>query len=227
MFGAAGARKPAQEGLPDLRLRDATADDRGVEQQHPDISVAPRSWLCPEPADRVRAVDMEERLRPYRRASFVVLAIALLLCGHWVGWWELIPLAVAVVGFLIVDRSLATAPRPEFTIAAAWLLSEFAIAGSIALTGGPRSPALAWLVTLQMTETVYKQVTGTAGLFDRAQALAHVRRARRDVAHARGPVAIGSQAHNCLAANRCRQAARHRTRPTLSWLPFPTDRRGR
>ena len=94
----------------------------------------------------MRAVDMEERLRPYRRASFVVLAIALLLCGHWVGWWELIPLAVAVVGFLIVDRSLATAPRPEFTIAAAWLLSEFAIAGSIALTGGPRSPALAWLV---------------------------------------------------------------------------------
>ena len=117
-----------------------------MEQPHGDISVAPRSWLCPEPADRVRAVDMEERLRPYRRASFIVLAVALLICGRWVGWWELIPLAVAVVGFLIVDRSLATAPRPELTIAAAWLLSELAIAGSIALTGGPRSPALAWLV---------------------------------------------------------------------------------
>jgi diguanylate cyclase (GGDEF)-like protein len=94
----------------------------------------------------VRAVDMEERLRPFRRASFAVLAVALLCSGHWVGWWELIPLAVAVVGFQVVDRSLATASRPEFTIAAAWLLSEAAIAGSIALTGGPRSPALAWLV---------------------------------------------------------------------------------
>jgi diguanylate cyclase (GGDEF)-like protein len=146
MFGACGARKLAQEGLPDLRLLDSVADHRDVEQQYGDISVAPRSWLCPEPADRVRAVDMEERLRPYRRASFVVLAVALLSCGHWVGWWELIPLAVAVVGFQIVDRSLATAPRPELTIASAWLLSELAIAGSIALTGGPRSPALAWLV---------------------------------------------------------------------------------
>jgi diguanylate cyclase (GGDEF)-like protein len=146
MFGFRDDQKPVQEGLSDLRLLDETVDHRGVEQQHADISVAPRSWLCPEPADRVRAVDMEERLRPFRRASFLVLGIALLLCGHWVGWWELLPLAVAVVGFLIVDRSLATASRPEFTIASAWLLSELAIAGSIALTGGPRSPAVAWLV---------------------------------------------------------------------------------
>jgi diguanylate cyclase (GGDEF)-like protein len=120
-------------------------DQRDVEQ-HQDISVAPRSWLCPEPADRVRAVDMEERLRPYRRMSFVVLAVALLLSGHWVGWWTLIPLAMAVVGFQFVDRQLATAPRPEYTIASAWLISELAIAGSIALTGGPESPALSWLV---------------------------------------------------------------------------------
>jgi diguanylate cyclase (GGDEF)-like protein len=146
MFDARRDRKPVQKGLPDLRLLDTTVDHCDVEQQHGDISVAPRSWLCPEPADRVRAVDMEERLRPFRRASFVVLGVALLLCGHWVGWWELLPLAVAVVGFLIVDRSLATAAQPEFTIASAWLLSELAIAGSIALTGGPRSPAVAWLV---------------------------------------------------------------------------------
>jgi diguanylate cyclase (GGDEF)-like protein len=115
--------------------------------EHPrDISVAPRSWLCPEPADRARAVDMEERLRPFRRRSFVTLALALLLCGHWVGWWTLIPLAVAVAGFQLVDRRLAAAPRPEITIAGAWLISELAIAASIALTGGPRSPALSWLV---------------------------------------------------------------------------------
>ncbi|HWI73451.1 MAG TPA: GGDEF domain-containing protein [Baekduia sp.] len=117
-----------------------------MESESQDISVAPRSWLCPEPADRVRAVDMEERLRPFRRMSFVVLATALLLSGNWVGWWTLIPLALAVIGFQLVDRQLATAPQPELTIASAWLISELAIAGSIALTGGPRSPALAWLV---------------------------------------------------------------------------------
>lgn len=123
-----------------------TTDHRDVEPASQDISVAPRSWLCPEPADRVRAVDMEERLRPFRRLSFVVLAVALLLSGHWVGWWTLIPLAMAVVGFQLVDRQLATAPQPEYTIASAWLISELAIAASIALTGGPKSPALAWLV---------------------------------------------------------------------------------
>jgi diguanylate cyclase (GGDEF)-like protein len=110
------------------------------------ISVAPRSWLCPEPADRVRAVDMEERLRPFRKASFVALAAALILSGHWLGWWTLIPLGIAVVGFQVVDRQLATAPQPELTIAAAWVLSELTIAASIALTGGPRSPGVAWLV---------------------------------------------------------------------------------
>jgi diguanylate cyclase (GGDEF)-like protein len=135
-----------QERSSALRLLDRPSDHKGVEQEHPEISVAPRSWLCPEPSDRVRAVDMEERLRPFRRASFVTLAAALVVSGHWLGWWTLIPLAVAVVGFALVDRQLATAAQPELTIAAAWLLSELVIAGSIALTGGPQSPALAWLV---------------------------------------------------------------------------------
>jgi hypothetical protein len=31
-------------------------------------------------------------------------------------------------------------------MAGAWIAAELAIAGSVALTGGPRSPAVAWLV---------------------------------------------------------------------------------
>jgi diguanylate cyclase (GGDEF)-like protein len=89
---------------------------------------------------------MEERLRPFRKLSFVALAAALIICGPWVGWWTLVPLGIAIVGFAIVDRQLANAPQPELTIASAWLLSELVIACSIALTGGPRSPAVAWLV---------------------------------------------------------------------------------
>jgi diguanylate cyclase (GGDEF)-like protein len=114
---------------------------QGVE----DVPEAPRSWLCPEPADRARALDMEERLRPFRRAAFAVLAAALVITGHWIGWWTLAPLAAAIVGFALVDRQLARTRRPELSIAAAWVLSELAIAGSIALTGGPESPALPWL----------------------------------------------------------------------------------
>jgi diguanylate cyclase (GGDEF)-like protein len=88
---------------------------------------------------------MEERLRPWRRATFVTLAVALLVCGPWEGWWTLIPLGIAIIGFAIVDRQLAVSPQPERAIAGAWLLSELVIAGSVALTGGPKSSAVAWL----------------------------------------------------------------------------------
>jgi diguanylate cyclase (GGDEF)-like protein len=88
---------------------------------------------------------MEERLKPYRRLSFVTLAIALVLGAPWIGWWTLVPLAAAAVGFQLVDARLARTSRPELGIVAAWLLTQFAIAGSIALTGGPESAAVSWL----------------------------------------------------------------------------------
>jgi diguanylate cyclase (GGDEF)-like protein len=105
-----------------------------------------QTWLCRTRTDRERLVDMEERIKPLRAVSIGLLAIALLACGPWVGWWTLIPLSAAALGFTLCDRSLRTAQRPELRMAAAWLLSELAIACSVALTGGPRSPAVAWLV---------------------------------------------------------------------------------
>src|SRR4051812_47439656 len=115
-------------------------------QGHPGTTAAgPRSWLCPEPADRARAVDMEERLKPYRRLSFVTLAIALLLGGPWIGWWTIAPLGIAAVGFQLVDARLARSSRPEVGIVPAWLLTQATIAGSIALTGGPERAAVSWL----------------------------------------------------------------------------------
>lgn len=104
------------------------------------------SWLCATQADRERVVDMEKRIKPLRAWSFGVLAAALVICGPWVGWWTLLPLAVAGLVFVLTDRGLATSARPEYRIAVAWLGSELAIAVSVALTGGPRSPAVAWLV---------------------------------------------------------------------------------
>jgi diguanylate cyclase (GGDEF)-like protein len=104
------------------------------------------SWLCATQADRERVLDMEKRLKPLRAASFALLAVALLVCGPWVGWWTLIPLAVASVAFFLTDRGLQSSSRPEYRLALAWLSSEVAIAASVALTGGTRSSALAWLV---------------------------------------------------------------------------------
>jgi diguanylate cyclase (GGDEF)-like protein len=114
---------------------------------------------------------MEPRLRPVRAATLAILAVALLLAGPWVGWWTLIPLVVAGIGFVLVERGMQRAQRPELWIGGAWLISELQIAGAIALTGGPESPAVAWLaipvVTLSARFTqrgVLVGVTVTAAL---------------------------------------------------------------
>ncbi len=104
------------------------------------------SWLCATGADRERVIDMEQRLKPLRVLSFAVLALALVACGPWIGFWTLIPLAAAGAAFVLTDRGLERSKCPEYRMAVAWLSSELAIAASVALSGGARSPAVAWLV---------------------------------------------------------------------------------
>jgi diguanylate cyclase (GGDEF)-like protein len=107
---------------------------------------APRtSWLCPTPADRERLIDMDRRLSTVRRASLLILALGLVVGGPWLGWWTLVPLVAAAAGFKAIERGLETSERPELRVAAAWGFAQLAIAMSIALTGGPDSPAIAWL----------------------------------------------------------------------------------
>jgi len=103
---------------------------------------------------------MEQRLKPLRAMSFGVLAVALLVCGPWVGWWTLIPLLFASVMFIFTDEGLQTSVLPEYRLALAWLSSELAIAGSVALTGGARSPALAWLALPVVTLAARFDVRG-------------------------------------------------------------------
>ncbi len=106
----------------------------------------PVSWLCPTLSARERAVDMEHRLQPVRKLTMLALAVTLLACGPWLGFWTLAPLAVATVGFLLVDRGLDRAARPELRIAVAWVISMVAIAASVAASGGPGAPTVSWLV---------------------------------------------------------------------------------
>jgi diguanylate cyclase (GGDEF)-like protein len=104
------------------------------------------TWLCSSAAERERLLDMEERIKPVRSAAFGLLAVALLICGPWVGWWTLLPLAIAGLGFALVDRFLERTCHPEFPMAAAWILAQLVIAASVALTGGPDAASVAWLV---------------------------------------------------------------------------------
>lgn len=109
------------------------------------------TWLCPWPGDRARMLDMERRLAPVRAVTFLTLGVTLASAGTTLGWWPLAPLALAVVAFAVLGRGLATSSKPEYRLAAAWLLSQSLIAISIALTGGQDSPALAWLVIPAVT----------------------------------------------------------------------------
>ena len=50
------------------------------------------SWLIDDNLDRARVLDMDRRIAPVRRRSFAVIAVALVACGPWLGWWTLAPL---------------------------------------------------------------------------------------------------------------------------------------
>lgn len=107
---------------------------------------ATSTWLAPSTAHRERLLDMERRLKPVRAAAMGLLALALIGCGPWMGFWTLVPLAIAMAGFVFVDRGIEASATPENRIAAAWLLSMIAIAGAVAASGGPGTPTMSWLV---------------------------------------------------------------------------------
>jgi diguanylate cyclase (GGDEF)-like protein len=95
--------------------------------------------------DRKRMLDMEHRIKPLRLAAMGVLALALLICGPWLGYWTLLPLALATVGFGVADRLMENSRRPEFYIFGAWVASECILSVAVALTGGPNVATIAWL----------------------------------------------------------------------------------
>jgi diguanylate cyclase (GGDEF)-like protein len=68
------------------------------------------------------------------------------------------------VGFAASDFRLASSRCPEYRLAASWLTAELAIAASVALTGGPASAAVDWLVLPVVTLAARFDVRGvTAG----------------------------------------------------------------
>ena len=100
---------------------------------------------------RERLLDMEERLRPYRRRAFAVLALALCASAPWLGWMWFVPLALAAAAFPISDRLMGRSPRPERWAAGAWAFACMMIGVSVSLTGGPDSPAVAWFALPAVT----------------------------------------------------------------------------
>ena len=95
--------------------------------------------------DRGRLLDMERRIGPVRRKAIGLIAVTLLVCGPWMGFWTLLPLLLAGVVFQVAEKRAPRSQRPEYVLFAAWTCSELAIAGAVALSGGPEVPTLSWL----------------------------------------------------------------------------------
>jgi diguanylate cyclase (GGDEF)-like protein len=103
-------------------------------------------WLCPTELDRSRVVDANARVRTIRAIGAGAVGIALLIAAPWLGWWTFILFALSVANFLNVERRMDTSARPELVSAWAIVITLALIAVGVILSGGPRSPALSWLV---------------------------------------------------------------------------------
>ena len=109
---------------------------------------------------------MEERIKPVRRLAMGILALALIVCAPWLGWWTLIPLAGVGLLFLAADARLEQSERPEYLMFAAWVGSEVMIAVAVGLSGGVEVATLSWLaipvVTLSARFSLRGVITGVA-----------------------------------------------------------------
>jgi diguanylate cyclase (GGDEF)-like protein len=105
-----------------------------------------------EEARRERLLDMETRVRRYRTACFAILALSIALGGSsGVGWWWVVPLALAFAGFAIADRFMRTSPHPAVWVAGAWAALPVLLAAAVLLTGGATSPVLVWFALPAVT----------------------------------------------------------------------------
>jgi len=105
-----------------------------------------RSWLCPTELDRARVVDANGRVRTIRMIGSGAVGVALLISAPWLGWWTFALFALALLNFLNVDRRMDRSAHPERVSACAILITLALIAAGVVASGGPRSPALPWLV---------------------------------------------------------------------------------
>jgi diguanylate cyclase (GGDEF)-like protein len=100
------------------------------------------SWLCRDELDRQRMLEMEERIRPVRRRAALIMALAILASGPWLGWWPL-AFVVAIMGcFAATDALMPRFARPELLMFGAWIGSALTIAIAVALSGARGTSAL-------------------------------------------------------------------------------------
>ncbi|MGN6372353.1 MAG: GGDEF domain-containing protein [Solirubrobacteraceae bacterium] len=91
-------------------------------------------------------MDANDRVRNIRLCGVAFVGVALLASAPWVGYWILIPFVFTGINLVTVERRLLRSPRPERVSAWAMLTTLLTIGVGVGISGGPRSPALSWMV---------------------------------------------------------------------------------
>ena len=104
------------------------------------------SWLCPTELDRSRVVDTSERVRKARTFGAACAGVGILVLAPILSWWLVPIFVVAALVLACVDPAMRRVEHPERAAAAGMVSIELAIAAAAAVTGGPVSPILPWMV---------------------------------------------------------------------------------
>lgn len=90
--------------------------------------------------------DANDRVRKVRLVGSGAVGAALLLAAPWVGWWTLALFALVLLNFFVVELRLRRSEHPERASAQAIVVTMLLIGAGVALSGGPHSVALPWIV---------------------------------------------------------------------------------
>jgi diguanylate cyclase (GGDEF)-like protein len=105
------------------------------------------TFLCRDDADRGRLLELERPLRRARLLSYGGCAIGLLVMGPWIGWWPIGMVALLGGAYeLLIRRRLERSAHPAVLVAAGFVMNVAVIGSAAALTGGPTSPLIPWMV---------------------------------------------------------------------------------
>jgi diguanylate cyclase (GGDEF)-like protein len=104
------------------------------------------TWLCPTELDRARLLDNSARIRRARTISAAAIAATLIWFARDQGWWTVLYLGIAALNLGTLDWRCARSTRPQLHIAGSIVLLQAILASSTALTGGPASLVLSWIV---------------------------------------------------------------------------------
>jgi diguanylate cyclase (GGDEF)-like protein len=104
------------------------------------------TWLCPTELDRARLLDNSARIRRARTISAAAIAATLIWFARDQGWWTVLYFGIAALNLLTLDWRCARSSSPQLHIAGSIVLLQAILASSAALTGGPASLVLPWIV---------------------------------------------------------------------------------